>query len=188
MWLVWTVSALSAAVFAGCLIALREDWRAAPPGWKLLAASGVPLAMAGLGFILRFWEPSPGPFVANELYPLGPYVNAWAVSFGFLWLAFGVAWYALALRAPHDARSWVTLLAAWVLAWVPHGIIAAGFAAAGDLGASAAVYQEWASRWQGSAGLGLSALILIAYFALSGLGFALTGKALRRSRRPDASS
>lgn len=187
MWVVWAVSAFSACLVAACIALLREEWDAAPRGWKLLAASGVPLAVGGLGFIIRFWEPSSGPFRANELYPLGPYLNAWAVSFGFMWLAFGLAFYGFALRAPHTGRTWFTLLAAWVLAWMPHGIIAIGFAAAGDTEASIGLYRDWAFQGPGLAELAASAVILIGHFTLGVLGFGLTGKALLRESRPPIS-
>lgn len=183
MWLVWFVSAVSAGLVCACLIVLREDWRAAPPAWKLLAASGVPLAFAGLGFIIRFWEPSTGPFRANELYPLGPYLNAWAVSFGFMWLAFGLAFYGLALRAAHTGRTWLTLLVAWALAWIPHAIIGIGFALGGDMNASMRLYRDWASQWPGLTQLIVGALILFGHFALSLLGFGLTGKVVLYQRR-----
>ena len=188
MWVIWTVSGVSTGLVAACVLLLRGDWGAAGRGWKLLAASGIPLALGGLGFILRFWEPLPGPFRANELYPLGPYVNAWAVSFGFMWLAFGLAFYAFALRAPQTGRTWVTLLAVWVLAWIPHGIIGVGFVIAGDNSESLQLYGDWASQWPGLIAIATSALVLIGHFTLSFLGFGITGRALLRHRRPGVSS
>ena len=181
MWLVWSVTGLAAALAAGCVLMLREDLRRAPRSWRMLACSGIPLALGGLGFIIRFWEPSPGPYRANELYPLGPYLNAWAVSFGFMWLAFGLAFYALALRAPRTWPTWCLLLAAWFLAWLPHGIIGLGFALAGSNEPSIRLYREWASAWPGFIRLCASAAILLAHFGLSGFGFVATGRTLRRS-------
>ena len=180
MWVVWTVSVILAGLAGFCVFLLREDWGAAQPGWKLLASSGVPLALGGCGFILRFWEPASGPFRANELYPLGPHLNAWAVSFGFMWLAFGLAFYALALRAPPAGRTWFMLLATWTIAWIPHGIIGIGFALAGENSESLALYRDWASRWPGLLVLGASALVLAGHFVLSFLGFAITGRSLLR--------
>jgi len=49
-------------------------------------------------------------------YPMGPYLNTWAVSFGFMWLAFGLVFFALALQTPRTNRLWLALLAGWVLA------------------------------------------------------------------------
>ena len=131
MWLVWSVTALAAAVATACIILVLEDWRSAPRGWQFLAGSGVTLSLGGLGFIVRFWEPLPGPYTANELYPLGPYVNTWAVSFGFMWLAFGVAFAVLALRGKRSTKTWLVLLTVWALAWMPHAIIGVGFLVAG---------------------------------------------------------
>jgi hypothetical protein len=181
MWLVWVVCAGSAGLVAACVIAVRKDLRAAPRSWQLLACSGIPLALGGLGFVVRFWEPAPGPYRANELYPLGPYLNAWAVSFGFMWLAFGLVFYALALQAPRTWRTWVLLLVAWILAWLPHGIIGVGFATAGSNQPSVDLYRGMASRWLGLLRLSAGSLVLLAHFGLSLVGFALTGRELRRN-------
>ncbi len=159
---------------------LRQDWRVAPRGWQCLAGAGVTLSFGGLGFIVRFWEPLPGPYVANELYPLGPYVNAWAVSFGFMWLAFGLAFVALALRGHRTINTWLAMMAAWILAWVPHGLIVVGFLAAGANERSVELYRGWASEWNGLLALSVSGLILVAHLGLSTVGFVLTGRALLR--------
>ena len=188
MWLVWGVSVFAGCLVASCMMLLWKDLRTAPRGWQFLAASGVPLALGGLDFIVRFWEPLPGPYQANELYPLGPYLNAWAVSFGFMWVAFGLAFFGLALRAPHTARTWFTLLVAWVLAWIPHGIIGVGFAVAGDNQPSIQLYRDWASDWPGLVRLAASALTLLGHFALAILGFGLSGRALLRGRRRGAAA
>jgi len=95
MWVVWLVATFSTILIAVSLVLLRPDLRAAPLAWRLLGASGIPLVIGGLGFIVRFWKPLPGPYLANAVYPLGPYLNAWAVSFGFMWLAFGLVFTAL---------------------------------------------------------------------------------------------
>lgn len=178
VWTVWSVSALLVAV---CVGLLWNDLRAAPRSWQLLAASGLPLALGGLGFILRFWQPLPGPYRANESYPLGPYLNAWAVSFGFMWLAFGLVFFALALRTPRTGRLWLALLAGWILAWLPHGIIGIGFAWAGSNDPSVELYRTWASRWPGVLNLGTSALILLTHLGLALWGFLQTGFELRRA-------
>ncbi len=163
MTVVWTVASLSAHFVAVCVLLLWSDLRAAPRSWQLLAGSGLPLALGGLGFILRFWQPLPRPYRANESYPLGPYLNAWAVSFGFMWLAFGLVFLALALRTPRTGWLWLVLLAAWVLAWLPHGVIGIGFAWAGSNRPSVELYRTWASRWPGLIVLGTSSLILLVH-------------------------
>ena len=183
MWLVWVVSSLSALAVAGFVFVLRRDLRTAPRGWQLLAGSAIPLALGGLGFIVRFWVPLPGPYRANDTYPLGPYLNAWAVSFGFMWLAFGLTFFALALRAPRSAQTWWLLLTAWLLAWLPHGIIGAGFALAGSNGSSLHLYRGWASELAGLVQLCASALVLLAHFGMSLAGFVLAFRALRRASR-----
>lgn len=181
MTVVWTVTSLSALLVVVSVGLLWNDLRAAPRSWQLLATSGLPLALGGLGFILRFWQPLPGPYRANESYPLGPYLNAWAVSFGFMWLAFGLVFFALALRTPRTGRSWLVLVAGWILAWVPHGIIGIGFAWAGSNRPNVELYRTWASGWLGLIVLGTSALILVAHFGLALCGFVRTGLELRRA-------
>ena len=188
MWLVWAVAVFAGCLVAACMMLLWKDLRSAPRGWQFLAFSGAPLAFGGLVFIVRFWEPIPGPYRANELYPLGPYLNAWAVSFGFMWLAFGLVFFGLAVRAPRNARTWFTLLVAWFLAWLPHGIIGIGFAAAGDNQPSIQLYQNWASDWPGLVRLVASGLALFGHFALSIPGFALSGIALVRGSRQRVSA
>jgi hypothetical protein len=173
---------LSAALVTGCVLLLRHNLRSAPASWRLLACSGVPLAVGGLGFVVRFWKPTAGPYLANEVYPLGPYLNAWAVSFGFMWVAFGLILFMTAARGPHCGRTWLTLLVAWFLAWLPHGIIGVGFAAAGSNEPSVRLYQEYASTWPGLVRLWAGTAILASHFGLSLLGFVLTGRSLWRAR------
>ena len=184
MWIVWGVTAIAAAGLAGCGFLIRRELLSAPWAWQVLAGSGVPLALGGLGFIVRFWEPQPGPYLANALYPLGPYLNAWAVSFGFMWLSFGLAFFALTVLAPRGRRLWVVLFVAWLLAWIPHGIIGIGFVVAGSNEPSVALYRDWASTALGFLHLSSSALILLTHFALAIGGFTLTARDLRgRVRR-----
>jgi len=183
VWAVWSFSALLAAV---CVGLLWKDLRAAPRSWQLLAAAGLPLALGGLGFILRFWHPLPGPYLANKSYPLGPYLNTWVVSFGFMWLAFGLVFFALAIRTPRTGRLWLALFVGWIFAWVPHGIIGIGFALAGSNEPSVEFYRDWASRWPGLINLGSSALIMFAHFGLALWGFVQTGLELRRESSPSA--
>jgi len=182
MWAIWFVTGLAAVLFAIATLFLWRDLRAAPRAWQLLAASGLPLALGGLGFAVRFWEPTAGPYLANQLYPFGPYLNAWAVSFGFMWLAFGLAFFTLALRAPRTGLTWLALLVAWVLAWLPHGVIGVGFAVAGSNQPSFKSYGAWGSDWPGFVVLASGSLILVAHFTLSVLGFGATGWSLWRNR------
>ena len=166
------------------VVALRRDLAGAPRGWQLLACSGIPLALGGLGFVVRFWKPTPGPYLANRMYPLGPYLNAWAVSFGFMWLAFGLVFFALALQGSRSWRTWLLLLVAWFLAWLPHGIIGIGFAAAGSNQPSIDLYRNYAAHWRGLLRLSVSSFILLTHFGLALVGFARTGRALWRAGKP----
>lgn len=185
MWVVWLVVGAAAALLLVVLSTLRSDFRSAARGWQLLAVSGLLLALGGLGFAVRFWEPAAGPYLANELYPFGPYLNAWAVSFGFTWLSFGLLFIALALLGARHAsgRLWFALLASWLVCWLPHAVIGVGFALAGHNEPSVRLYREWGSGWVGLLHLCASALILVGHFACSIGGFVLTGRQWWRSRR-----
>lgn len=184
MWVVWAVGSAAAAILLVVLSTLRSDFRGAARGWQLLAVSGLLLALGGLGFAIRFWEPTPGPYVANELYPFGPYLNAWAVSFGFTWLGFGLLFLGVAVHGASHAsgRLWIVLLASWLLCWLPHGVIAIGFAWAGHNEPSLRLYREWGSGWIGLLRMSSSAVILVGHFACSIGGFVLSGLQLWRNR------
>lgn len=186
MSIVWiTVSVVVLLVFS-LLLRLLPAFREASLGWRLLSASGIPLGVTGVNFILRFWHPTAGPYRANELYPYGSHLQTWAVSFGFAWVAFGLMFTGLALLAVKNSRRivWLTLLASWFICWLPHGIIGIGFAWAGQNAPSVDAYQNWASSSAGFALLLFNALTLLAHFVLSLSGFVLTGLELRRERFP----
>jgi hypothetical protein len=127
MWAVWITTSAAVLIALAVLLCLRATFRAAPIGWRLLSASGIPLSIAGLIFIIRFWQPIAGPYRANELYPYGNHLHAWAVSFGFTWLAFGLLFAGMALLGSRSTSRvvWVTLLASWFICWLPHGMIGA---------------------------------------------------------------
>jgi hypothetical protein len=189
MWVVWLVVCSVVLLAVGVLLNFAPAFRVASTGWRLLSLSGIPLALTGVNFILRFWHPTAGPYRANELYPYGSHLQTWAVSFGFAWLAFGMLFAALALVGARDSsRSvWIALLASWFICWLPHGIIGVGFAWAGRNAPSVRAYQDWASQPAGFALLFFNALTLLAHFGLSLMGFVLTGIELRRKRGVGAS-
>lgn len=66
MWALWLVTGGAAVLFVATLAALRTDFRAASRAWKLLAASGILLAILGLGFAVRFWQPTSGPWAGQN--------------------------------------------------------------------------------------------------------------------------
>ena len=189
MWIVWLVATFSTILIAVSVVLLRPDLRAAPLAWRLLGASGIPLVLGGLGFIVRFGKPLPGPYLANAVYPLGPYVNAWAVSFGFMWLAFG-----LALSPPWRRGCRGTWLTWWCLAvaWVLAGTAPRNHwyrLRPGRLERTErpAPHRNWASEWPGFVVLCYGALVLLAHFGLSAAGFIGAGWRLwRQHPRSDA--
>ena len=179
-----TTIGIALLVFLASLFWLRSAYQASTVGWRLLAWSGITLSLGGLGFIVRFWKPTDGPYLANEIYPYGSHLNAWAVSFGFAWMAFGLLFFGLATLGARDARltAWITLFATWALCWLPHGVIGVAFAWAGRNEQSIRVYRDWGSDLPGFLVLLQGAVIIVAHFSLSLLGFLLTGRELLRQR------
>jgi hypothetical protein len=182
MWAAWITVSIAILITLAILLRLVPAFRTASLGWRLLSASGIPLSLAGFVFIVRFWQPTAGPYRANELYPFGDHLHAWAVSFGFAWLAVGLLFAGLSLLGSRNASRvvWATLLASWFICWLPHGVIGLAFAWAGQNAPSVEAYRKWASEPQGFALLLSNALILLAHFGLSVLGFAMTGIQFRR--------
>ncbi len=184
MWIVWITISFSILIVLAVLLILLPAFRTAPISARLLSASGVALSIVGINFIIRFWEPTSGPYRANELYPYGDHLHAWAVSFGFTWLAFGLLFAALALLGSRGASRvvWAALLAGWLLCWFPHGIIGLAFAWAGGNAQSVETYRKWGSAPQGFILLLFNALMLLAHFGLSISGFAAKAIESRRER------
>jgi hypothetical protein len=182
MWTVWiTISFAVLAVFAALGLMLPA-FRSSSLGWRLLGASGLPLGVAGVAFVARFWNPTPGPYLANELYPYGTHLNAWAVSFGFTWLAFGVLFAGLTLLGSRGSKLvvWATLVASWLVCWLPHGVIGLAFTIAGHNEPSAQAYRQWASTVRGFWLVLGGSFALLAHFGLSIAGFILTGYGIWR--------
>lgn len=177
---VWITILVSAAAIAVCARHWRYGWRNLPRGWQVLALSGVALSLGGIEFIFRFWEPRSGPYLVNEWYPFGAYLNAWAVSFGFMWLAFGLLFGTAAILGPRGLALWLALLATWLIAWLPHAVIVGGFLLGGQQESTA--YSDWAEDWPRSLSLWVSGLLLVGHASLSTIGFILTGRALLKGR------
>lgn len=180
LWLLIAVSA-AAALYVGALSRLIHELATTPVAWRVLAWSGVPLALSGFGFATRFWNPSPGPYVANHLYPFGGHLQAWAVAFGFTWAAFGLLFTAAVVLVARDPapRSWLALLAAWLLCVWPHAIIAIAFTWNGANAQSARFYERW---WTSSPTARIvlvsGALLTLWHFSFVIAGFVATGGAM----------
>jgi len=174
----------AAVIYLAVLAVLLRPLAAAPRSWRILAWSGIPLGLGGLGFAARFWHPSAGPYVANRVYPFGGHLNAWAVSFGFTWMAFGLLFTGAAvLASKHPGRMWWTLLfASWILCIWPHGIIAIAFAWNGAHRESLGIYRRWGSDPIGFTTLLSSSLITLWHFGFSIVGFLTTGREVARNR------
>ena len=184
MWVVWATVSTSVLITLAIFILFLPAFRTAPLSWRLLSASGIPLSIVGVNFIIRFWHPTAGPYLANELYPFGNHLHTWAVSFGFAWLSFGLLFtvFALSVSRERSRAVWFALLASWLICWLPHGIIGISFAWAGGNAPSLEAYSKWSSEPQGFVLLLFNALTLLAHFGLSIVGFVMTGIEFWRGR------
>jgi hypothetical protein len=185
--------AVAFGLVAAVILCLRREYARRTLGWRLLAHAGWPLILVGAMFVVRFWTPTSGPYVANSRYPFGDHLAAWAVSFGFTWIAFGLLFAALAVLAPAagaDGRpprlAWLALLATWALCWFPHGIIGLAVAVGGLAPESTARYDAWAHAPGGTLTLVADAVFLAVHFACSVAGFALAAREVWGSRAGSA--
>jgi len=97
-------------------------------GWKLLFLAGLMFIPGGMVWILK-WQPTPGPYLVGECYPFGGYVEAWEVSMGFGFAAFGVLFASVSLAAGklRSSRLWIAMLISFILLMFPHGLIGITF-------------------------------------------------------------
>lgn len=91
-------------------------------GWNLLAFCGFGYVPGGLLLVIWTWKPTSGPYVIGERYPYGGYLEAWQVSVGFAFLAFGLLFAVTSLVGSRTRSKWLwfALLTSFVLMWFPH--------------------------------------------------------------------
>lgn len=99
-----------------------------PSGWRLLWLSGVLFVPGGLVWLLK-WQPTLGPYMVGQSYPFGDHVQAWEVSMGFAFVAFGVVFSAATVLAARIRERWALhgLLLGWFLLMFPHMLIGLTF-------------------------------------------------------------
>jgi len=178
------ICVVTTVIYLTALASLLRKSRELPLAWRLLAYSGIPLSLGGIGFIARFWRPTAGPYLANTVYPFGAHLNAWAVSFGFMWVTFGLLFTFACLQVAQAAtrQGWFMLLGCWALAWLPHGVIGVAFAIAGSNRESIDIYRLWGSDPAGFVTLANGAFVMLSHFVLSIVGFVATGCQMIRSQ------
>lgn len=173
--MVWTVMAVSVAalIYLAAVAGVLRRLASAPLPWQLLGWSGVPLVLSGFGFVSRFWIPTAGPYIANKVYPFGGHLHAWAVAFGFTWVAFALLFTAAALMVSQNPswQGWSLLLASWILCVFPHAIIAIAFAWNGANRESIEFYRNWSK----SSPVGLKTLISGTLLTLWHFSFCIAG-------------
>jgi hypothetical protein len=101
---------------------LMLSFRAPEIGWKLLAWSGMWFIPSGAVLIWMSWHPTPGPYTIGERYPYGTLIEAWQISLGFSWVAFGLLFVGMALTGERlkSRWLWLSLLMSTMLVMFPH--------------------------------------------------------------------
>jgi hypothetical protein len=91
-------------------------------GWRLLAWSGMWFIPSGAILIWMSWHPTPGPYTIGERYPYGTLTEAWQISLGFSWVAFGLLFVGMALTGERLKSHWLwlSLLISTILVLFPH--------------------------------------------------------------------
>ncbi len=159
-----------------------DRFRAAKASWRLLSLSGCFVSAFGFVWILRGWNPTPGPYRISEVYPFGTHLQAWQVTFGFTWLAFGFLFFvAVLFAASRPSRfAWATLLASWLVCMLRHAAIAVALAWAGE-GTIETVDLSNRLPVETQPGLlGATAAVALLFFSSSLGGFLWTAWQLRR--------
>ena len=98
-------------------------------GWRLLPFASILYALVGLPFLLA-GEPTAGPYREGERYPFGTELQAWQVTVGVDWLAFGLLFAAAAVAAARLPSGWLraAIFVSGALIWLPHVVIGLAFA------------------------------------------------------------
>ncbi len=98
-------------------------------GWRLLPFASILYALVGLPFLLA-GEPTAGPYRDGERYPFGTELQAWQVTVGVDWLAFGLLFAVAAVTARQLPNHWLraALIVSGALIWLPHLVIGLAFA------------------------------------------------------------
>ena len=130
---VWTTIGVVVLVVASTLVGLHRSpaFGHVPLGWRLVSLSSLAVCLLGLLFMLS-WRPTAGPYTVDVTYPFGSALQAWQVTVGFDWVAFGVLFAASALAAARLRVRWfrAALLVSGALLWFPHLVIGLAFALA----------------------------------------------------------
>ena len=105
------------------------------------------LLLAGLGYvpggillILASWQATPGPYQIGLRYPFGGPLEAWQVTAGFAFVAYGIGFAGLvhAHSRTGSRLLWAVLAISFGVMWLPHLLIGLAFLAvdptAGTLG------------------------------------------------------
>ena len=98
-------------------------------GWRLLPWVSILYMLVGLPFLLA-GDPTVGPYREGERYPFGTELQAWQVTDGVDWLAFGLLFAAAAVAAHQLPNRWLraALIVSGALIWLPHLVIGLAFA------------------------------------------------------------
>jgi hypothetical protein len=98
-------------------------------GWGLLAFAGFGYVPSGVLLAILSWKPTPGPYAVGQLYPYGGYANAWQVTAGFAFAAFGLLFVGVVIGAARlrSRTLWWLALGGFALMWFPHAFMGIAF-------------------------------------------------------------
>jgi len=140
-------------------------------GWNLLAFSGFSYVAGGALLVVLTWKPKPGPYSIGERYPYGGYLEAWQVSLGFAFLAFGIL-FGIGSLIGSKVRNkylWSGLLASFVFMWFPHLLLGIALVLDDPSLSSLGVWKK-------------SIVLILAWMAIAALGFFLSWRDFRRGK------
>ena len=144
-------------------------------GWGLLAFAGFGYVPGGALLVLLTWQVTPGPYEIGQLYPYGSYLNAWQVTNGFAFAAFGLLFVTavIAAAASKSRLLWLAALASFALMWFPHAYMGMAFFADDPTLLS---LEMWATALP----------FILSWMLAAGLGFWLSWKDLHLHRNTPA--
>ncbi len=185
MWPEFLVLTPTVLLVSAVAVGHRPQFRKARLNWRILSVSGLFLAAFGLVWVLRGWEQTAGPYRIGAVYPFGTHLQTWQVTFGFTWLGFGVLFFGGSLRAAAHPTylTWLTLLLAWLVCMLPHGIIGAAMAVGGQDVTEAVNVAARVDAGEGLVLLLATAVAGLLFLASSAIGFVWTWWELRQGER-----
>jgi len=100
-------------------------------GSVILLLAGLGYVPGGILLILTSWRATPGPYEIGLRYPFGGPLEAWQVTTGFAFVAYGIGFAGLvhAHSRTGSRPLWAVLALSFGVMWLPHLLIGSAFLA-----------------------------------------------------------